>query len=260
LVIAYNLDFSAELGTANNYWYVIHIPTISNGVNFTVTHGLFNINYYDSINFLRTLNYSGAFDDQTTSSDLPGGSKYSTFNNTNAYNSFNFHINYEIKGFGIRANNTGDILFFFGVTVPELVYPHIPINEGCVVSLITNTSDLFISTSTSRSYASLPIPYFNGSLITGSSGTSQTRVYSTTYIGNSTYQKKSFVNLEIHSGILYFAVSFYGSLSAMIGKYSDDILYGALTDFPVGSIISVDPGVEEYFVLKSASSYSYSGI
>lgn len=244
-IIVYNLDYTSGLGSANNYYYVIHIPTITNATNFTLTHGLFRTDRYNTTTFLRTVNYVGAADTQTTATQLPGNSSITTLNNNNSYTAYNFPVSLEFRGFGIRANSTGNFIFFCGVTLPETIHSHVDLTANLVLGLVTDINS--VCSASFVNYASLPYPNLNQT-----NGTNNTLAY----LGAKPFVSHSISSylaggVELISSFSYSIAN--NTTSSVVGRYSNDIVFGSLNSFPFGTIIQITPGIEEYFVVSSAN-------
>lgn len=242
-IIAYNLDLTSTGGTIDNYWYVFYVPTITNGVNFTVYHGLFQYSRYNTTTFTRTVSFTGARDHQSTASQLPGNSQVS-LNNNNTYTAYNFPLSMEFKGVGLRTNSTGNLTFFFGVALPETINSHI--NRTTIASLALVETINAVASGSFAVYGAIAYPI--GAVNAGTSH-------------NNTYIKSYGAAFPAHVSHLAGGVELITSFStsihaggfnnAILGKYSNDIAYGALGTFPFGTIIEIAP-TEQYFVMSSA--------
>lgn len=243
-IIAYNLDLTATGGTIDNYWYVIHIPTVTNGVAFTVTHGLFQFSRYNTTTFTRTVSFTGARDHQSTSSQLPGNSGIS-LNNSNTYTAYNFPMSMEFKGVGLRTNSTGNLTFFFGVALPETINSHINRTTIASLALIENINNVVTSIIASYGAMTYPIGAVNAG---GVNSSIYIATYGTAFPAQSSHLAGGVELITSFSN----SISASGFNNAILGKYSNDIAYGALGTFPFGTIIEIAP-TEQYFVMSSAN-------
>lgn len=240
-IIAWNLDFTLRTGSSiDNYWYCIYIPTVTTSTNFTIYQGLFQFNNYNTTTFLRTASYIGAYDSKTNTDKILSTSSF-IFNNNNSYQSINFGQNTEFIGSFIRINSSENPLCFLGVSIPETIYSHINKNNNCSVMMVSEPNIY----GTSNSKLHFPSPCLN------SNSASSSGHYRVINYQNISYVSHLTGGIELFGDIPIICYNNNPAISGVIGKYPPDIKFGTTANFGFGSILQINPGVEEYFVCVS---------
>lgn len=257
--LAYDINFDNTF-TYGRVAFLVRVPVITNGANFTVETGLCHHANYNFTTFQYTntrLNAGGAV---SNVNDISTTDNF-TFNNNNGYQCLTLPIGLELVGLFVTEVNNFELMACLGMYIPENVFSNYDRNQNSYISLLRsefldNAISTFINTNVGTAIMSLAPPFLGVNQFSGNF--QQIEVSNFLFLpapdgfasDEGTNGKYEIVTCSTQ--VAFFSENTVGK-TKLFGFASEDLKGGyGVANF--GDIIEEQAGVEEYLVLFSKTS------